>query len=73
MTKLWKKVSKTIERLPEGEQDAMAAILLEEVESEERWVAAFSESQELLAELAEEALAEYRVGKTTPLEFGKGV
>jgi len=35
--------------LPEKGQDALATILLEKMESEERWNADFSDSQNLLA------------------------
>lgn len=54
-------------RLPEEEQDALVATILEELASEERWETAFAESQDALARLAEEALAEHRAGKTQPL------
>jgi hypothetical protein len=38
----------TAAQLPEEEQDALAAILLEEMESEERWSALFADSLNLL-------------------------
>ena len=56
-----------IEKLPASEQDALAALVLEELASEERWSASFAESQDLLASLAEEALAEHAAGQTKPL------
>ena len=34
--------------------------------SEERWAQAFAASQDELAKLAQEALAEYRAGRTEP-------
>jgi hypothetical protein len=43
-------------KLPEEEQNALAAILLEEMASEERWNALFSNSQTPLQRLALEAI-----------------
>ena len=54
-------------RLPEAEQDALAEWLLDELASDERWQRAFSGSQDRLADLAREALAERRGGRTRPL------
>lgn len=53
--------------LPEPEQDAMAAWILAELDSERKWSRAFAASQDLLAELADEAINEHRAGKTLPL------
>lgn len=39
---------------------------LAELQSEERWARAFTASQDELAKLAQEALAEYRAGRTEP-------
>lgn len=52
-----------IKALPEQEQDALAALILEEIASERRWQQLFAESQDVLAQLADEALAEYKAGK----------
>ncbi len=54
--------------LPEADQDAIAALILEELESEERWQPQFAASYDLLAKLAEEAREEHRAGKTRPLD-----
>lgn len=53
-------------KLPEREQDALAAILLEEISSERRWSESFAKSQDGLAKLAEEALTEHDAGRTQP-------
>ncbi len=71
MTKLLKKVFEGLSKLSEAEQDAVAAILLEELEKEDRWSAAFDDSRVELDRFAEEALAEYRAGKTLPLDPDK--
>jgi len=54
-------------KLPPQDQDALAALLVAEMESEERWGDLFSHSQGLLAELAQQALLEHAAGKTQPL------
>ena len=48
-------------------QDALAKQLLEELEAEKRWAEAFAESEDVLDTFADEALEEYRQGKTRTL------
>ena len=67
MTTLLEQAFSKASQLPEREQDALAELLLAELASEERWRTLFDESQDLLSELAEEALAEHRAGKTKVL------
>lgn len=67
MTQLLEKALSEVAKLPEAEQDAVAAILLQELASERRWSEAFANSQDLLAGLAEKALAEHAAGRTQPL------
>jgi hypothetical protein len=67
MTKLLEKALGEVAKLPESEQDAVAAVLLEELASEQRWSESFAKSQDLLAKLAEKALAEHAAGRTKPL------
>ena len=67
MTTLLEQAFSKASQLPEREQDALAELLLTELASEERWQTLFAESQDLLSELAEEALAEHRAGKTKVL------
>ena len=55
-------------KLPPEEQDALAALLMDEIKSEQRWSASFAASQTLLISLASDALAEHRSGKTKPLD-----
>lgn len=54
-------------KLPPDEQDILAAILLEEISSEQRWSRSFARSEDVLEFLASEALAEFKAGKTKPL------
>jgi len=55
-------------QLPEEEQETLAALILAEIESEQRWDGAFAKSQDRLAELADQALAEHRAGRTRRLD-----
>ena len=68
MTKLLEQAIARVMQLPETQQDAIAAFILEELEDEARWDRAFSQSQDMLAKLAAEALAEDRAGKTQELD-----
>jgi len=67
MTNLMERALAEISKLPDQAQDAFAAWILEELASEQRWVDSFADSQDVLAELADEALAEHRAGETHPL------
>lgn len=68
MTELLRKAFEEADRLPEGDQNALAARLLEEIESEHRWSQAFAKSGSALTRLADEALAEHRAGETRDLD-----
>jgi hypothetical protein len=47
---------------------AIAALILEEIEDDNRWDESFARSPDLLAKLAAEAMAEHRAGKTQDLD-----
>jgi hypothetical protein len=68
MTELLQKAFDEAAKLPREEQDALASWVLDELASEARWTDAFAKSQDKLARLAEEARAEFRQGKTKPLD-----
>lgn len=68
MTEQLKQVFDMASALPPSEQDALAAILLEEIRSEARWQELFDQSGDILDRLAEQALKEHREGKTLPLD-----
>ena len=59
MTKLLNKAVTVVSKLSEKEQDAIAAIILEELADEKRWAESFVASQRQLSMLAKEALEEY--------------
>lgn len=56
-------------RLPVEEQNALASWLIFELESERKWSELFANSQDKLALLANEALAEHRRGETQDLDL----
>jgi len=60
MSKLLEKAFNEIKKLPEFEQNVFARWILEELEAEKKWDKLFAKSEEILEELAEEALKEYR-------------
>ena len=68
MTKLLEKAVTEVKQLPDPEQDAIAALILEEIKDEVLWDKAFVKSQDALAKLAAEAMAEDRAGKTKELD-----
>ena len=71
MGKLLEKAFAEASKLPADEQEAFAAMMLAELESERRWDDLFGRSQDLLARMAEEARQEYRAGLTEPLDPDK--
>ena len=54
--------------LPPDRQEAIAAILLEEITSEDCWQRSFAQSQDALSKLAAEALAEDAQGRTMDMD-----
>jgi hypothetical protein len=56
-----------VKGLSEKQQDAIAALILEEIEDEARWDAAFAASPDILEKLAKEAEEEERLGLTREL------
>jgi hypothetical protein len=68
MTELLERAIAKLRTLSTSEQDAMASMILEELEDEQRWDEAFSRSPDTLAKLAAEAMNEYRSGKTQELD-----
>jgi len=68
MTKLLEKALQEVSRLPDEQQDALAAMILEELADEKRWADSFARSGDTLARLAQEALTEDQRGSTLPLD-----
>ncbi len=71
MTILVEKAFREISKLPEGEQNALARWILEEIESEMKWDKKFADSEDVLAKLAKESLKDDKEGRTTDLDIDK--
>jgi hypothetical protein len=68
MTQLLEQAIFQIKTLSPDRQDAIATLILEELQDEQRWEQSFDRSPDLLAQLAATAMAEYHAGQTQPLD-----
>ena len=68
MSRVLQKAFEEASKLPDKEQEALGEWLLEELASERRWEKLLSGSPEKLAQLGNEALAEYRARQTQDLD-----
>lgn len=68
MNKKVKQITDKLEELPKEERESFADFVLEELKSEERWSELFRGSDQALTNLANEALQEYKSGKTRKLD-----
>jgi hypothetical protein len=71
MTQLMEEAIAKASRLTEDEQDALALIILREIESEERWDELFAhpKSVDVLSRLADEAMSDVQSGRVRKLEL----
>ena len=71
MSQLLERAFLEASRLPRQDQEALAAIILQEIESESRWDESFArpESEGHLSRMADEALAEIRAGRAKKLDI----
>jgi hypothetical protein len=67
MTELLEKAISKLKALPTEEQNAIASLILDEPEDDQRWEESFASSADMLAKLGAEAIAEYQAGKTEEL------
>jgi hypothetical protein len=68
MTEALRKALEAAGRLPEADQESLAAAILAEIEAESTWDPAFRCSEAALGRLADEALEEYRANRTKPAD-----
>ncbi len=68
MKTLLQKAFEEAAKLPDEEQEQFAEWVLNELASEKKWLKAFEGSHDKLSDLADEALSEYRSGKTQELD-----
>ena len=68
MTKLLEQAVARVRELSEAEQDAIARIVIDEIESERRWDASTAKSPEKLRKLADEAWSRHEAGDSEALD-----
>ena len=69
MTQLLEKAFSAASALPEIQQNILARWIIDELLAEKKWDVLFSETEDELATLADEALNEYEQGKTQVLNL----
>lgn len=69
MTELLNQAFQEASKLPDLQQNIIARWLLDELFVGKKWDSLFAESEDFLANLADEALREHRAGKATLLNF----
>jgi hypothetical protein len=68
MTELLEQAIAELKTRPISEQDSIAALILEELNDDNRWDESFARSPDLLAKLAAEGMTAHRAGKTQELD-----
>jgi len=68
MTQLLERAIAQLKTRSIDEQDAIAAMILEELEGDRRWDESFARSPNFLAQMAAAAMEEYHAGQTQELE-----
>ena len=68
MTRLLEEAIAKISQLPETQQNAIAQMVLDEVESERQWDERFANSTDKLGKLADKAWAEHEAGQSENLD-----
>jgi hypothetical protein len=71
MTTLLEQAFAEAASLPPEDQDALAALIMEELRAEQRWQRDLEQSQATLEQLADEALDDLRSGRTRQLPIGR--
>ncbi len=69
MTQLLEKALTEVYNLPPEKQNAIAAVILEELEDERLWDGAFAASQDKLAQLTAKVRADIKAGRIKKVEI----
>lgn len=69
MTQLLEEAMSELSRLPDGDQDRIAAMILEELEDDRKWDATFQRSHSELSKLADKVRMDIQTGKTKEMGF----
>jgi hypothetical protein len=70
MNKILERAIAEVARLPDEEQEAIACLMLEAIETERRWDELFARSGSTLSNLARQAKARHVNGQTTDSLYG---
>lgn len=68
MTQLLEKAFSEAAKLPVLQQNILAKWILDEILTENKWDSLFAGSEDALSDMADEALSEYKQGKTTVID-----
>jgi hypothetical protein len=71
MTQLLKRAFQEACKLPAADQNALAKWLLQELAAEKKWDKMFADSEDVLDQMADEALRLNKRGKTGPLDIDR--
>jgi len=71
MTTLLEKAFGMASTLPRSEQEKLGSRWIAEIKSEQRWKELFSESEDILDKLADEALEDLEKGRTEQVDWDK--
>ena len=73
MSTIVEQMFQKVMQLSLNDQEAIASIVLQEIESEQRWDELFAtpNSQVLLSRMADQALAEAKAGRATKLDLNE--
>jgi hypothetical protein len=69
MTKLLEEAFEAASNLSEADQDFIATLVMDEIESERRWDELFAKSQDALERMGDYVLAQHLAGKSRPMDF----
>jgi hypothetical protein len=67
MTQLLQQALAELQKLPDSDQDAIAALILSELADEELWDEAFANSQDKLSHMADKVRDDIRAGRVRDL------
>lgn len=69
MTKLLDSAFKEVSSLPETEQNIFARFIMDEIKSEREWESSFAQSEDILSNMADEALEDFKNNNTEELDL----
>jgi hypothetical protein len=67
MTQLLQRAIEEAQKLPDSSQDAIAALILEQIADDRAWDESFARSQDQLAQLAQKVREDAAAGRVRPL------